>query len=323
METVIHRTSWPLRTNPRWCSDGEYAAAAPSPPPSRDKPSWSGRVVRPPAKVGAFACGVIMAPRNFKPRMTPPSPGSLHGTNKIQRPIVWLADRAISGQRRMDETVQRHTSAAGRHLAGRLEISRQRADIENRQDGDREGDRAPGGPAARGAAFLQTMRGLCQWAKHAKLTEHDPTIGLNVERPETDGYHVWTEEECATFESRWPRGTRERLAFDLLLYTGLRRGDAVRLGRPHLRNGIATIRTEKTGETVTIPILPPFQESGDFRRLVAGMTLAEINRMIRAAIRAARKEGAAVVEVTIGDEAIVRIPLAPDKPIAEPDEVGL
>ena len=39
------------------------------------------------------------------------------------------------------------------------------------------------------------------------------------------------------------------------------------------------------------------------------MTLAEINRMIRAAIRAARKEGAAVVEVTFGDEATVRIPL--------------
>jgi hypothetical protein len=53
------------------------------------------------------------------------------------------------------------------------------------------------------------------------------------------------------------------------------------------------------------------------------MTLAGINRMIRAAIRAARK-GAAVVEVTIGGEATVRIPLAPDKhPIAEPDEVIL
>ena len=39
--------------------------------------------------------------------------------------------------------------------------------------------------------------------------------------------------------------------------------------------------------------------------------------MIRAAIRAAKKEGAAVVEVKIGDEATVRIPLAPDRPIAE------
>ena len=44
------------------------------------------------------------------------------------------------------------------------------------------------------------------------------------------------------------------------------------------------------------------------------MTLAEIQRTIRAAIRAARKEGAAVVEVTIGDEAMVRIPLALDEP---------
>jgi hypothetical protein len=54
------------------------------------------------------------------------------------------------------------------------------------------------------------------------------------------------------------------------------------------------------------------------------MTLAEINRMIRAAIRAARKEGASVVEVKIGDEATVRIPLVPDdKPIADSTEIVL
>jgi hypothetical protein len=53
------------------------------------------------------------------------------------------------------------------------------------------------------------------------------------------------------------------------------------------------------------------------------VTLAQINRMIRAAIRAAKQEGAPLVEVTIGDDATVRIPLAPDKPIAEPDKVVL
>jgi integrase len=63
------------------------------------------------------------------------------------------------------------------------------------------------------------------------------------------------------YEARWPHGTRERVAFDVLLYTGLRRGDAVRLGRPHVKNGAATIRTEKTGQVVTIPILPPLQSS--------------------------------------------------------------
>jgi hypothetical protein len=52
-------------------------------------------------------------------------------------------------------------------------------------------------------------------------------------------------------------------------------------------------------------------------------TLAATARMIRAAIRAARKEGAQVVEVTIGDQATLRIPLAPEKPVAERDEVVL
>jgi len=60
-----------------------------------------------------------------------------------------------------------------------------------------------------------------------------------------------------------------------------------------------------------------------FASYMNGMTLAEINRMIRAAIRAARQEGAPVVEVKIGDGATVRIPLVPEKLVAESDEVVL
>src|SRR5262249_21668184 len=64
--------------------------------------------------------------------------------------------------------------------------------------------------------------------------------------------------DVAAYERRWPIGTKERVWLDVLLYTGLRRGDAVQLGRQHVRDGIATLRTEKSkGEvTVTIPILP-------------------------------------------------------------------
>jgi Asp-tRNA(Asn)/Glu-tRNA(Gln) amidotransferase A subunit family amidase len=55
-----------------------------------------------------------------------------------------------------------------------------------------------------------------------------------------------------------------------------------------------------------------------------GMTLAEVQRMIRAAIRAARQEGVQVVEVDFGDEATVRIPIAPhDTPVAESPEIVL
>jgi hypothetical protein len=48
------------------------------------------------------------------------------------------------------------------------------------------------------------------------------------------------------------------------------------------------------------------------------------DRMIRAAIRAARKEGVPEVEVTFGDGSTVRIPLtAPEKTLAETEEVVL
>jgi integrase len=67
----------------------------------------------------------------------------------------------------------------------------------------------------------------------------------------------------AAYERRWPVGTRQRVWLDVLLYTGLRRGDAVRLGRQHVRNGIATIKTEKSDFTieVTLPILPVLAET--------------------------------------------------------------
>lgn len=56
-------------------------------------------------------------------------------------------------------------------------------------------------------------------------------------------------------------GTRERLAFDLLLYTGLRRGDVAQLDRQHVGDGIITLRTAKTGQVVTSPIPPRLADS--------------------------------------------------------------
>ena len=53
------------------------------------------------------------------------------------------------------------------------------------------------------------------------------------------------------------------------------------------------------------------------------MTLAEINRMIRAAIRAARKEGLPLVELHQPDGSTLRIPLASDQPLERTDDVVL
>ena len=53
------------------------------------------------------------------------------------------------------------------------------------------------------------------------------------------------------------------------------------------------------------------------------MTNAKIKRLVDAAIEAARKHGVAEVEVKIGNEATVRIPLTPDKPLAESEDIVL
>jgi integrase len=107
--------------------------------------------------------------------------------------------------------------------------------------------------------FLDAMRGLFRWAVKAGLIKADPTIGVdNLRSPKTDGFVVWSEDDVAAYEARWPIGTRQRVWLDVLIYTGLRRGDAVRLGRQHVRNGVATIKTEKSGYRVevSLPILP-------------------------------------------------------------------
>lgn len=107
--------------------------------------------------------------------------------------------------------------------------------------------------------FLDTMRGLFRWALKAKHIKADPTAGVeNLEMPRSDGFPVWTEDDVTAYEYRWPIGTRQRVWLSVLLYTGLRRGDAVRLGRQHVRDGIGRIKTEKSGfeVEVALPILP-------------------------------------------------------------------
>jgi hypothetical protein len=58
---------------------------------------------------------------------------------------------------------------------------------------------------------------------------------------------------------------------------------------------------------------------GDMTNRPARISQAEIER----AIRAARKAGATEVEVKMGDGVSIRIPLAPDRPVAESEEIVL
>lgn len=107
--------------------------------------------------------------------------------------------------------------------------------------------------------FLDAMRGLFKWAKGAGYVKIDPTASVhNPVRQKGDGFKAWTEEDVEAYERKWPLRTKERVWLDVLLYTGLRRGDVVTLGKQHVRDGVATLKTEKSqGQIeVTLPILP-------------------------------------------------------------------
>lgn len=89
------------------------------------------------------------------------------------------------------------------------------------------------------------MSGLFASAKEAQFVNSNLAAGVKYPgKKSRDGLPVWTEDEVAAYEARWPLGTRERVWLAIVLYTGLRSDDAARLGRQHVSNGIATIRTE-------------------------------------------------------------------------------
>ena len=130
---------------------------------------------------------------------------------------------------------------------------------------------------------VKALRQLFAWATspeyaYAKKNPARDVGKLRGNNP--DGIRAWTEADAVGYEARHPIGTKARLAFDLLLYTGVRRSDVVKLG-PQMERRL--IETSPDGRTVEIqklvftetkggsrvvkahelPILPPLRQSID------------------------------------------------------------
>ena len=99
---------------------------------------------------------------------------------------------------------------------------------------------------------LKVMRRLFAYAIKRDMRVDNPFAGIETYKLGT--YHTWTEAEIAAYEAVWPIGTRQRLAFDLLLYTGQRVGDVAAWRRSDLRNGEIHFVQEKTGAGLVIPV---------------------------------------------------------------------
>jgi integrase len=117
--------------------------------------------------------------------------------------------------------------------------------------------------------LLNTLRAMFGWARSEGKLPDDPSVGVTRQRikKKNEGYPTWTEAEIEQFIARHPLGTKAYLALTLLLDTGVRRGDAVRLGRQHIRHdllpkqahGYLYIVQRKTGTLVEVPVTDALQ----------------------------------------------------------------
>ena len=113
--------------------------------------------------------------------------------------------------------------------------------------------------------FLKAIKPMFAYAKQRGWIDADPTKGVDYVKPMAGGIKAWTIEDVQAYEARHPVGTMANLALRVLLFTGLRRSDAVLLGRQHVRGGIVRFKPGKTenssGVTVEFTALRPLLEA--------------------------------------------------------------
>jgi integrase len=134
-------------------------------------------------------------------------------------------------------------------------------------------------PGAANTRF-KAIKALFAWACEdaPELAPDDPTIGIKKIRYASRGHHSWTPEEIAQYQVRHPLGTNARLALDLLLFTGSRREDAVRLGPQHVRNGRVQFRQAKNEHRTPIDIDIPLHAG--LKESIDAMPMRQMNFLI-------------------------------------------
>lgn len=132
--------------------------------------------------------------------------------------------------------------------------------IAERFDKQVENGRAVGGSAA-AKRLRETLKTLFDFAVKQELIASNP-VNLAEEVTHTPtGFHAWTEEDVNRFRAHWPVGTKARLAMELMLWTGARRGDARLLPPPV--NGRIAFTAGKTGKGADMAVSAPLKEAID------------------------------------------------------------
>jgi integrase len=111
--------------------------------------------------------------------------------------------------------------------------------------------------------WLKAIRGLLCSAIPI-MRKDDPSRDIGpIQMPKTRGHHTWTDEEIQQYRAYWPLGTQQRLVMEFALETASRRGEVVRLGPQHVKNGWIRIERTHGSKDVHIPMSPELQAACD------------------------------------------------------------
>jgi integrase len=119
-----------------------------------------------------------------------------------------------------------------------------------------------------GLSILKMLRVLIHHAIDIGWLKYDPSFGIR--RPKTQEIRSWSDAEIEAFQNRWPIGTKQRLAFALLLYSGQRRSDVHRMTWADVSGETIRVVQQKTGRKLAIPL---------HRELLAALAAANRNHV--------------------------------------------
>jgi site-specific recombinase XerD len=104
---------------------------------------------------------------------------------------------------------------------------------------------------------LLALKPFFRWAVSMHFITSDPTDAIKVTIKEGAGHATWTDEEIEQYRARHPLGTMARLALELMLNLASRRGDAIVLGRQHLKDGWLVYTQEKNRKRKPVKVEVP------------------------------------------------------------------
>lgn len=110
-----------------------------------------------------------------------------------------------------------------------------------------------------GRSRLKAWRKLCAFWFARDMLSENPALQVRAKpMPKSDGHIEWTHADLERFREHWAIGTPQRLAGELLQWTGARASDVVRMGPGMVgRDGILTFRQQKTKGEVFVPWTSP------------------------------------------------------------------